>query len=1205
MVAPAARIISPESLDKVSVGRPCTFVVESPSTPIVEVLGPARRSLLTQITPQFGNTGKFDISFTPIDVGDHSVEVRLPGGHIDGSPFLVKAYDANRVSVTDISDGIVGKPVSFGINASQAGAGNLEIIVAVNGRNVPNFVQSEGNARFKVNFKPTEAATHTLSVRFNGQAVPGSPFSCKVAPGNVQPRIPVSGSGIELAAVGHSADIKIEGTSGMEPQVVATAPTGKILPTKLSLNGETYIASFTPEMVGRHSIAILINDQHVIGSPFNCNVYDVNKVIVSGLPGLKNDLTRSISEMNLREMTPAEVGKPVTFSVDAAQAGEGTLELVVSTQHTTIKAEVVACARGLYDVTFVPQTSEDHFVNITFNDMSVMGSPFHCAVVEATQYVQIGSLVYIDLPTDQHRLEILDNNSHPIKYNVTNGKGEFTVNQTGTYRVQIFRSHELVTTRTIHVFDTNKIDIVNAPEFVCHRPAIIGVNINKVGPGNLSATVKIANKDVPHSVRQSPSNPNIWEVVFHPLYAAPHRVTLLYNGVPKTGVLEVPVKAIGTEPWAGGLGLYQARVGKVSSFHIDTLGRSAREFDVVVSGPTGSALPVRCYQTKTGKLQAEFTTRDIGPHQVEVLNQAKPVTGSPFVCQSYDSDCVRIVDIPSVQGNVGEKILFNITSKNAGDANLEIIVTNPLGQTIGIQQIVLEENVTQISFLPLLPGLYQVSVTFGGVPVKGSPLALGVGPVGPTPPPRAVGRGLECVQIGERASFTVSSVVQPRVQIEAIEGTIEPHIQSPKPGEYIVSYTPKWLGVYDVLVSIGLNDLPGSPFRPTVVDPAAVRLIGGWNQYLDDSGRLKLPAKLVFDTSSAGPGTLECKVDGRKITSEKVGNRVKFEVSSEGLNAGEHDFEIRLANFLLPDTPKSVVSLGDQVILTGRGLAQAQCGEPAIFNIDGSKAGPGNPEVTLHAADTNLPIPVMISLAGEKIWRATYTVNTPGNYMLAVLWAGRPVKGCPLMVEAKGGADASKVLCSGEGLRQGVVGREIRSWIDTRRAGPGELTAHCTGPRKVAYCELYDHGDATFTLNVKPQEPGRHALTIKYAGQHVPGSPFTLRVAGAPDASKVRVYGPGVEHGVLATFQSRFICDTRGAGAGQLTVRVRGPKGAFRVEMQRESQKDRTILCKYDPTEPGDYRVEVKWAGELVPGSPFHVMIFDTQEELRRYINSL
>ena len=26
-------------------------------------------------------------------------------------------------------------------------------------------------------------------------------------------------------------------------------------------------------------------------------------------------------------------------------------------------------------------------------------------------------------------------------------------------------------------------------------------------------------------------------------------------------------------------------------------------------------------------------------------------------------------------------------------------------------------------------------------------------------------------------------------------------------------------------------------------------------------------------------------------------------------------------------------------------------------------------------------------------------------------------------------------------------------------------------------------------------------------------------------------------------------------------------KGAFRVEMQRETQKERTILCKYDPVE--------------------------------------
>ena len=58
--------------------------------------------------------------------------------------------------------------------------------------------------------------------------------------------------------------------------------------------------------------------------------------------------------------------------------------------------------------------------------------------------------------------------------------------------------------------------------------------------------------------------------------------------------------------------------------------------------------------------------------------------------------------------------------------------------------------------------------------------------------------------------------------------------------------------------------------------------------------------------------------------------------------------------------------------------------------------------------------------------------------------------------------------------------------------------------------------------------------------------------------------------------------------------------GAFRVEMQRATQKDRTIQCRYDPTEVGDYIIHIKWSGEHVPGSPFKVQIFDTMDELDR-----
>lgn len=115
----AARISSPETLDKISVGQQIELLVESDVKPLVEVMGPAQKQLLVHVK-QYDKG--FKVQFEPTEVGDHSVELRLPNsGHIEGSPLLLKAYSAEKVIVTDIKPGLVGKSVNFGINASQAG----------------------------------------------------------------------------------------------------------------------------------------------------------------------------------------------------------------------------------------------------------------------------------------------------------------------------------------------------------------------------------------------------------------------------------------------------------------------------------------------------------------------------------------------------------------------------------------------------------------------------------------------------------------------------------------------------------------------------------------------------------------------------------------------------------------------------------------------------------------------------------------------------------------------------------------------------------------------------------------------------------------------------------------------------------------------------------------------------------------------------
>lgn len=147
--------------------------------------------------------------------------------------------------------------------------------------------------------------------------------------------------------------------------------------------------------------------------------------------------------------------------------------------------------------------------------------------------------------------------------------------------------------------------------------------------------------------------------------------------------------------------------------------------------------------------------------------------------------------------------------------------------------------------------------------------------------------------------------------------------------------------------------------------------------------------------------------------------------------------------------------------MRGRGLTSAKCGEEVSFIIDGSQAGNGTPKVQLFSPTSELN--VMLQHLGERnelykhkdnciilyivhfkkytgdsVYRASYIPQTPDPLLMTVSWNGRQLKGCPLQINVTSAADASRVICSGDGLKHGIVGQEIRSFIDTRRAGPGK-----------------------------------------------------------------------------------------------------------------------------------------------------------------------
>lgn len=86
---------------------------------------------------------------------------------------------------------------------------------------------------------------------------------------------------------------------------------------------------------------------------------------------------------------------------------------------------------------------------------------------------------------------------------------------------------------------------------------------------------------------------------------------------------------------------------------------------------------------------------------------------------------------------------------------------------------------------------------------------------------------------------------------------------------------------------------------------------------------------------------------------------------------------------------------------------------------------------------------------------------------------------------------------------------------------------------------------------------------------------------------QVRAYGPGLQGGLVGN-PAPFAIDTKGAGTGGLGLTVEGPCEA-KIECQDNG--DGSCSVSYLPTEPGEYAINILFAEQHVPGSPFKAVV--------------
>ncbi|XP_069103436.1 filamin-B-like isoform X3 [Argopecten irradians] len=1169
--------------------------------------------------------GNYVMHFTPSEVGIWQVSVLYDGEHISDSPFNVTVFDPSRIRVYGLEGGAVGTGLKFHADTSEAGTGEVTVQVSCNGSHVPSYIHQDRVGLYSIDFTPEGAGTYRVEVYFNDIEVRGSPFTLEIVDSG---QVTVSGDGLSLVPVNRTASFVVDtqGSGSGNVDVEIMAPSGGTVPFNIVQDSGKQTIEYVPEEVGDHRIDLKYMGNEVDGSPFTAKAYDTSAIVITPL---RNGL----------------VGSSFDFTIDVSRAGEGQLEIMVNNGNLPNTVELER--PSVYRIAFTPTSAGKQYVDINFNSESLPGSPFSCLAYDGAGVTLTGmdNVIPANRSTDFNIQCDSDDVTPEVEVSSPSGSKlsakiremrpgaycvEWKPTEIGSHLVEVYFAGSLIPgfPSVVKVFDPNKVKLLTqlgrAEVGELYELTFL---VDEAGEGRLEVVVECEGETIPSFVERRKEGQ--LTTTFTPRFGKRHLVTITFNdqhvpGSPftihvegmernVTRIEETVVTSAVTKPLSINVHTRHLQIDQRQWFVLETYGGDidSQNLQIQIIAPNGIGIPARLVSQSGGNFRVEWTPTTPGRHRVEVQFAGRQIEGSPFFVDVFDLLSIRVNNFQ--QGDVGEQASFNVDLADAGSLESSIRVVSPSGRTVNCS--VGGDYLKSVTYIPDEAGPHNVFITYAGFELPGCPFIQNIDEGGL---PTADGDGLFRGEEDNVATFYVN-VGKKRgelgVQVDGPNSIAKTTIE-PAGDRYVCTYTPVEVGIFTLQLQWNGKNIPGSPFHPKVVDPRKVKIYGGWQQLMDSQERVKLivgeEKRLVFDVSQAGPGIMKAEVQGPSsslpviVDSHTVGQNVICFTPEE---EGNHYIHLFWAERTLPNSPfigyaVRVSADANKVILTGRGLKEAKVREEAEFVIDGSQAGSaflsGVPEVTLsgvRAEISNRVVPL-----GNGRFHCTYTPVIPGAYLLHITWNGRQLKGSPYKVNVIGAFFPHKVSVTGEGLKGGVMGKTSDVLIDVRKAGPGELTAACMGPSKVANVELHDNRDGTFNLAIKPMEVGRHVLQVKYGGEHVLGSPFILKVGSQPDASKVRVTGPGVEHGILATFQSSFVVETRGAGAGQLTVRIRGPKGGFQVEMYRDSQRDRTILCRYDPTETGLYIISIRWSGVDVPGSPFQINIVDTQQELERLL---
>ena len=1177
----------------------------------------------------------YRVSYQPIKCGEHKINVKVNGTHINRSPFAIFVHNNPhpkkcKAIGEQVESAQKNNPAKFMVQLADEDGDpcvttqevTIELKAVVNGFITEGSVVSKTPATYEASYQPRRSGRHELSVKVNGMPIKGSPFAIFVHNKPHPKKCKAIGEQIEYAQKNNPAKFIVQlADEDGDPCVTTQEVTaelkslmdGSIINAAiLSQTPATYEVAYQPSKSGEHEVIVKVNGMEINGSPF--------ALLVHSIPDPQN--CKAVGE----GISKAEKHKTSEFMVQLADAEgdpcvtkqEVVVELKSLVDGSITKANVVSKTPATYAVSYQPSKIGEHELSVKVNDIHIEGSPF--------------ALLVVNIPHTE--------NCKAIGEHVKNAEK----NKVARFMIQLA-------------------DEDSEP---CATKQEVTVELKALLNGSISEGSVVS------------KTPATYEVSYQPRRSGRHELSAKVNGMPIKGspfAIFVHNKPHPKKCKAIGEQIEYAQKNNPAKFIVqladedgDPCVTTQEVTAELKSLMDGSIINAAILSQTPATYEVAYQPSKSGEHKIIVKVNGMEINGSPFALLVHNfpdpKNCKAVGEgITGAEKYKTSEFMVQLADTE-GDpcvTKQEVVIElkSLVDGSITKANVVSKTPATYaVSYQPSKSGEHELTVKVNGMHIHHSPFALLVYNI---PDPQ------NCTVVGivKRAKkhttfkFNVEladadgepCVIRHDVTAQLISAddyhyNFIANVTHVSKNIYKVSYRPRKSAEYKLILKVNGREINSSPFDLLVyniphpqnckvkricyapcqhisglVNPVTGHLRMFEQQRTHHSIIVELADKDGEPCITTQKVTAELKslMDGSIINAAILSQTpANHKVAYQPSKSGEHEIIVKVNGMEINGSPFAlfVHNIPDHqnCKAVGKGLTRAEKHKTSEFMVQLADAE-GDPCVKV--------VVELKSLVDGSITKANVVSKTPATYAvsyrpsksgeheLSVKVNDIHIEGSPFALLVVNIPHTENCKAIGEHVKTAEKNKVARFMIQladedsepcaTKQEVTAELKALRLVNGSITEGSVVSKTPATYEVSYQPRRSGRHELSAKVNGMPIKGSPFAIFVHNNPHPNKCKAIGEQVES-AQKNNPAKFIVQLADAEGDpcvttqEVTSELKSLMDGSIINAAIVSQTPATYEVAYQPSKSGKHEVIVKVNGMEINGSPFALLVRNIPE---------